>query len=50
MLGAIAAILLVVGTISATASVTRDDQVVRERSGKPVVEVQVIESLDSVSE
>jgi len=46
MLGAIAAVALVVGTISATLSVTHDGQRAVERSGEPVVEVQVIESLD----
>lgn len=50
MLGAIAAVALVVGSISATVSVTQDEQQKVEQSGQPVVEVQAIESLDSLSE
>ena len=50
MLGAIAAVALVVGTISATVSVTQNDQQMVEQRGDPVVEVQAIESLESVSE
>ena len=50
MLGAIAAVALVVGTISATVSVTQNDQQVPESTGDPVVEVQAVESLDSASE
>jgi len=50
MLGALAAVALVVGTIPATVSVTQDGQQVVERSGEPVVQVQAVESLDSSSE
>lgn len=45
MLGAIAAIALVVGTLSATVSVTQDSPQIVERSGEPVVEVQAVDSL-----
>ena len=50
MLGAIAAVALVVGTISATVSVTQNDQHTSGQTGEPVVEVQAVESLDAASE
>jgi hypothetical protein len=50
MLGALAAVALVVGTISATVSVTQDGQQGVERSGQPVVEVQAVQSQDSFTE
>ena len=50
MLGALAAIALVVGTISATISVTQNGHQVADRSGEPVVEVQTVQSLDATSE
>jgi hypothetical protein len=50
MLGALAAVALVIGTISATVSVTQDGQQAVERSGEPVVQVQAVESLGSSSE
>jgi hypothetical protein len=46
MLGAIAAIVLVVGTISATVSVTQDGQQMAGSTGEPLAEVQAVESLD----
>lgn len=50
MLGVISAIVLVVGTISATASVTQIDGQTAKQAGEPVVEVQAVESLDSLFE
>lgn len=50
MLGAIAAVALVVGTIGASVSVSQTNQQIDDRAGEPVVEVQAIESLDSASE
>ena len=50
MLGVISAIVLVVGAISSTASVTGVDQGAAERSGKPVLEEQVIEKSDVLSD
>jgi hypothetical protein len=50
MLGALAAIALVVGSISATAVVTEDQSRVTEKSREPVVEVQAIESADTSEE
>lgn len=50
MLGSIAAVVLVVGTISATASVVQTDREIIEHAGEPVVEVQEVESMDSASE
>lgn len=47
MLGAIAAVALVVGSLFATASVTGSDTRIVERSGEPVVEAQIVESSDS---
>jgi hypothetical protein len=49
MLGALAAIALVVGTVSATVSVTQHGHQLDQKSGEPVVEVQAVQSLDSVS-
>jgi hypothetical protein len=46
MLGALAAIALVIGTISATVSVTQDGQRMAESAGEPPAEVQAVESLD----
>ena len=50
MLGAIAAVALVLGTISATVSVTQNDRQIAGQDVEPVVEVQAVQSLDSVSE
>jgi len=50
MLGVIAAIALVVGTVSATVSVTRSDQQIIERSSEPVVQVQTVEGTNFSSE
>jgi len=47
MLGAIAAVALVVGTLGATASVTQTNQQALEQDREPVVEVQAIESVDT---
>ena len=50
MLGAIAAIALIVGTLSATISVTEDDRQSIERHAEPVVEPRVVQGMDSASE
>jgi hypothetical protein len=50
MLGALAAIALVVGSISATAVVTEDQSRAADKSREPVVEVQAIESADTSEE
>jgi hypothetical protein len=50
MLGALAAVALVVGSISATVSVTQNDQQPLDQADAPVVEVQEIESLDSAAD
>jgi hypothetical protein len=50
MLGAIAAVALVVGTLGATVSVSQNDRQTIDQAGEPVVEVQAVESLDSASE
>ena len=50
MLGALAAIALAVGSISATAVLTEDQRLAAEDSREPVVEVQAIESLDTSEE
>ena len=47
MLGAIAAIALILGSLSAAVSVTGGDQQPIEESGAPTAEVQVVESADS---
>ena len=47
MLGALAAVALIVGTIGATVSLTQDDQKGIGHSGEPVVEVQAIETVES---
>jgi hypothetical protein len=47
MLGALAAVALVIGTIGATVSVTQTEREAAERADEPVVEVQAVESLDS---
>jgi len=51
MLGALAAIALAVGSISATAVLTEDQRLVAEEESRaPVVEVQTIESVDASEE
>ena len=50
MLGALAAIALVVGTVSATAVLTEDARLAAEEGREPVVEVQAIETADLDSE
>lgn len=50
MLGALAAVALVVGTIGATVSVTQDNQQTLARTGEPVVEVQAIETVETAAE
>jgi hypothetical protein len=50
MLGALAAIALAVGSISATAVLTEDQRLTAEASREPVVDVQAIESLDASEE
>ena len=46
MLGALAAVALVVGSISTTAVLTEDQRLAAEETREPIVEVQVIESMD----
>lgn len=50
MLGALAAIALAVGSISATAVLTEEQRLAAEESREPAVEVQTIESLDTAEE
>ncbi|MCG6861817.1 MAG: hypothetical protein LJE70_11140 [Chromatiaceae bacterium] len=50
MLGALAAIALAVGSISATAVLTEDQRLAADESREPVVEVQAIESVDMSEE
>jgi len=50
MLGAIAAVILAVGAISATTSVVHTNQQMADRAGEPVVEVHAVQSLDSATE
>lgn len=50
MLGALAAVALVVGTIGATVSVTQNDQQGADQAREPVVEVQAVESVDAFAE
>ncbi len=50
MLGALAAVALVVGSISATAVLTEDERLATEESREPIVQVQSIESLDTSEE
>jgi hypothetical protein len=50
MLGALAAVALVVGSIGATVSISQNDQQLADRDAEPVVEVQAVQSVDSVSE
>lgn len=46
MLGAIAAVALVVGSLSATAVVTEDQRLSAEDTRAAVVEVQAVETMD----
>ena len=50
MLGALAAIALVVGSVSATAVLTEDQRLAAEESREAVVEVQTIEHSDTSEE
>ena len=50
MLGALAAVALVVGGISTTAVLTEEDRLAAEETRAPIVEVQAIESLDASQE
>ena len=50
MLGALAAIALVVGGVSVTAVLSEDARLAAEETREPVVEVQAIESNDLRSE
>lgn len=50
MLGALAVVALVAGSIGATVSVTQADQQMAEQAATPVVEVQSVEVVDSFSE
>lgn len=47
MLGALAAVALVVGSISATAVLTEDQRLAAEESREAVVEIQAIEIMDA---
>jgi hypothetical protein len=50
MLGALAAVALVVGSIGATISVAQNDQQTAQQAPEPVVEVQAVESVNAVTE
>jgi hypothetical protein len=50
MLGALAAVALVVGTIGATASVSQNGEPSADQAREPVVEVQAIQSTDDATE
>ena len=50
MLGALAAVALVVGSISTTAVLTEDQRLAAEETREPIVEVQTIESMDASQE
>jgi hypothetical protein len=50
MLGAIAVVALVVGSIGATVSLTQADQQKAEQAATPVVEVQAVEVVDAFTE
>jgi len=50
MLGALAAVALVVGSISTTAVLTEGQRLAAEETREPIVEVQVIESMDASEE
>jgi hypothetical protein len=50
MLGALAAVALVVGGISTTAVLTEDQRLAAEEARDPVVVVQAIESVDATEE
>lgn len=50
MLGAIAAVALVIGTLSATVSVSQDEQQVVSHTSTPEVEMQAVEGVRSFSE
>ena len=50
MLGALAAIALVVGGISSTAVLTENERLAAEEAREPVVEVQAIEPADTSEE
>ena len=47
MLGALAAIALVVGGISTTTVLTEDQRLAAEETHGPIVEVQAVETLDA---
>ena len=50
MLGALAAVALVVGGISTTAVLTEEDRLAAEETREPIVEVQAVQSLDASQE
>ena len=50
MLGALAAIALAVGSVSATAVLTEDERLAAEEASETVVEVQTIEQVDTSEE
>lgn len=50
MLGALAAIALAVGSVSATAVLTEDQRLTAEESSEAVVEVQAVEREDTSEE
>ena len=50
MLGAIAAVALVIGTLGATVSVSQTDKQGVEKAREPVVEVQTIENAGAADE
>jgi hypothetical protein len=47
MLGAIAAVALVIGTIGATVSVTENGNQAADQAREPAVEVQAVQGLES---
>jgi hypothetical protein len=50
MLGALAAVALVVGAIGSTAAISQNDQQAADQARAPVVEVQAVESVHSMTE
>jgi hypothetical protein len=50
MLGALAAVALVVGSISATVAVNQDDAQANSQTREPVVEVQSLETVETFAE
>jgi hypothetical protein len=49
MLGALAAVALVVGAIGSTVTLSQTDQQAAEKAREPVVEVQAVESANTMT-